>query len=328
MKILSTKKLILFITLATLSATAQFTADLAEGDVTVKISAEPQVIDPAQDLMLTITVESPSYLKAVLPDLQDRFQGFSMAEDFTSEPIEANGKTVITQRWKLTPEPAAERYRLAPFAVKVSDTSTNPAHNYSFATKPLLFPGTAERPPVTGEPEVTPEPEWIAPTAKTITLWIFAAIGALLAIAALIYGLTKISARVKEFRMSPIDRAMTELERLLHRNLPEKGFFKDFYVELTMVVRRYIERSHDVRAPEQTTEEFLAAAARHPDFTPEVLNQLKVFLESADLIKFAGQKADLKMTEEATGKARKYMKSDAELPDALSSNLNNSKQPK
>ena len=299
------------------TASAQFTAELYNGDIKVNLSAEPEIVDPARDLMLTITVTAPSGLHAILPDLQDRFQGFSMAEDFTSEPIEAGGQTMINQRWKLTPEPAAERYRLAPFAIAVKDSTSTSEHRFSFATKPILFPKGEARPPVTGKPEVTPEPEWIAPTAKTITLWIFVVIGAILAIAAILYGLTKISAKVKEFRMSPIERALTELERLLRRDLPGKGMFKDFYVELTMVVRRYIERSHKVRAPEQTTEEFLTAAEKHPDFTPEVLAQLKIFLESADLVKFAGQKADLSMAEDATEKARRYMNSDAEILSLL-----------
>lgn len=291
-------------------ASAQFTADLYRGDITVDLSATPEVIDPARDLMLTITVTSPAGLKATLPDLQDRFQGFSMAEDFTSEPIEAEGRTLVEQRWKLTPAPAAERYRLAPFAIAVEKTGSTPPRRLSFATKPVLFPTAATRPAVTGAPEVEPTPIWIAPTAKTITLWVFVIIGALLIVAAIIYGLTKISAKVKEFRMSPLERAISELERLLRRDLPGKGQFKEFYIELTMVVRRYIERSHHIRAPEQTTEEFLAAAKNHPSFTPEVMAQLKQFLESADLVKFAGQKADLKMTEAATEKARRYMNSD------------------
>ncbi len=287
---------------------AQFNADLSSGDVSIRLSADAAGIDPAHDLMLTITIESPAALKVTLPDLQNRFQGFSLAEDFATDPVEAGGRVQQIQRWKLTPEPAAGRYRLAPFAVTV-----NGAENYSFATRPVLFPHQAERTPVTGKPEVSPEPEWIAPTAKSIALWSFAIIAILLALAAILYGLTKISGRVREFRMSPVERAMTELERLLRRNLPDKGLYKDFYIELTMVVRRYIERSHDIRAPEQTTEEFLAAAALHPRFTPEVLGQLKLFLESADLVKFAGQKADKEMTELAAAKARRYIQSDAEL---------------
>ncbi|MDD2599953.1 MAG: hypothetical protein PHO37_12125 [Kiritimatiellae bacterium] len=305
------KQLNILLAAATLLATtaaAQFAADLSQGEITIRLTANSEIVDPAKDLMLTITIESPAAMKVTLPDLQERFQGFSMAEDFANEPVAAGGRVQQIQRWKLTPEPAAERYRLAPFAVIV-----NGAENFAFATKPVVFPKQAERPPVTGVPEVTPEPEWIAPTAKSIALWIIAGVGVLLAIAAMLYALTKISSRVREFRMSPIERAMTELERLLRRNLPGQGLYKDFYIELTMVVRRYIERSHHIRAPEQTTEEFLAAASEHPSFTPEVLSQLKVFLESADLVKFAGQKANQEMTDQATEKARLYIKSDAEL---------------
>jgi len=295
-------------TLLVTTAHAQFTADISNGDISIKLSAEPAIVDPAKDLMLTITIENPIQLKVTLPELQDRFQGFSMAEDFSTEPVEAGGRVLQSQRWKLTPEPAAERYRLAPFAVQVSGSE-----QYTFATQAVVFTKPDQRTPVTGKPEVTPEPEWIAPTAKTITLWIFAVIGGILLVVAIIYGLTKLSRRVKEFRMTPIERAMTELERLLDRNLPGQGFYKDFYVELTMVVRRYIERSHNVRAPEQTTEEFLMEASSHAGFTPEVLQQLKLFLESADLVKFAGVEANRDMADQATQKARTYIKSDAEL---------------
>ena len=107
--------------------------------------------------------------------------------------------------------------------------------------------------------------------------------------------------------MSPIERAWAELQRLLSRNLPGKGLYKDFYVELTMVVRRYIERTHGIHAPEQTTQEFLLAAAKHPLFKREVLAQLQTFLESADLVKFAGQEATLAMAEDATQKAKRYI---------------------
>jgi hypothetical protein len=111
--------------------------------------------------------------------------------------------------------------------------------------------------------------------------------------------------------MSPIERAWAELQRLLSRNLPGKGLYKDFYVELTMVVRRYIERTHGIHAPEQTTQEFLLAAAKHPLFKREVLAQLQTFLESADLVKFAGQEATLAMAEDATQKAKRYIEDDS-----------------
>ena len=277
----------------------------------MRLEASHERIDPARDLMLTITVEAPSHLEVKIPDLRERFTGFLTAEDFFMPPTTSGGRTLQTHRWRLTPEPAAEQYRLAPFAVEVLDKRHAPPQVSYFATKPVLFPVPPARPPVTGEPEVTPETVWIPPTAKSVSLWIIGVLASVALIAAALYGLTKLSSRVREYRMSPVERAMTELQRLLKRNLPAKGLFKDFYIELTMVVRRYIEREHGIRAPGQTTQEFLEAATNQPAFTPEIVAKLKTFLESADLVKFAGLKATIAMTEEATSKARNYISSDA-----------------
>jgi hypothetical protein len=292
-------------------SSAAFTADLSGGEVSIRLEAAPDTVKPAEDLLLTFTVEAPSHLQVKLPNLQDRFAGFSTAEDFASEPIEAGGRKRQVFRWRLTPEPAATRYRLAPFAVEALDARTSPPRRLAFATKPVVFPSEGPRPAVTGDPEVKPEPDWIPPTAKTVALWVFAALAGAAALAAVLFGLTRLSRQIREYRMSPVERAMAELQRLLGRNLPGRGLYKEFYIELTMVVRRYIERTHGVRAPEQTTQEFLLAASRHPVFTADVLAQLRTFLESADLVKFAGQEATVAMTDDATSKARAYIESDS-----------------
>ena len=113
--------------------------------------------------------------------------------------------------------------------------------------------------------------------------------------------------------MSPIERAMLELGRLLEKGLPGRGRYKDFYIELTMVVRRYIQRRHAVRAPNLTTDEFLRAAAATPAFTREALEGLRQFLESADMVKFAGVEATPDMADSATDRARDYLNTDSKV---------------
>lgn len=108
--------------------------------------------------------------------------------------------------------------------------------------------------------------------------------------------------------MSPIERAWAELDRLLKKDLPGRGRYKDFYVELTRVVRNYIQRKYSIKAPHMTTEEFLAA---FKSGSPQSLAALKNFLESADLVKFAGLEATPEMTDAATDSARGYLKDDA-----------------
>ena len=107
--------------------------------------------------------------------------------------------------------------------------------------------------------------------------------------------------------MSPIERAWVELDRLLKKGLPGRGRYKDFYVELTMVVRRYVQRKYGIKAPHLTTEEFLR------EFRDEgrgMRDELRKFLESADMVKFAGVEATPEMADEATDSARGYLKSD------------------
>lgn len=295
------------------------THELLTGEVKITLESTLDKVVPAADLMLTVTIDSPTYLKVVLPDLRTRFSGFSLADDFAADPVEAGGRKRQIYRWRLVPEPAALKYRLAPFAVETLDSRVSPPRRQTYATKPVLFPGEGPRPSVTGDPEVTLKPDWIPPTAKTVTLWILFVLIGLVACAAIVYGLMQISRRVKEYKMSPIERAMVELQRLLNRNLPGKGLYKDFYIELTMVVRRYIERTHGIHAPEQTTQEFLLAAAKYPQFKHEVLVQLRTFLESADLVKFAGQEATPVMAEDATQKAKRYIEDDSRHTDTPSS---------
>ena len=110
--------------------------------------------------------------------------------------------------------------------------------------------------------------------------------------------------------MSPIERAWVELDRLLKKGLPGRGRYKDFYVELTMVVRRYVQRKYGIKAPHLTTEEFLRNE-RIVELSNNRIAELKAFLESADMVKFAGVEATPDMADAATDSARGYLKSDS-----------------
>jgi len=289
---------------------AGFVSELSpRSSISIKLETDPPNVMLERDLMLTLTVESPAGQEIKLPDLRDRFSGFSKVEEFAGERLVAGERARQIFRWKLTPE-AEKSWRLAPFAVSVIDTAAKREVD-AFATAPVRFPPPPPRPPVTGEIEADPQPEWIPPTPRQVATWIFAALAGI----ALLFGafrlLMSLSRRVKEARLSPAERAMVELERLLGKHLPERGLFKDFYVEITFVVRRYVERTYGIRAPSQTTEEFLQAIKDHPRFTRAVAASLAEFLNAADQIKFAGVEATPARAEEAVTRVRDYIAADS-----------------
>ena len=272
------------------------------------VDATPRPVDPARDFYVTITLTAPSGVAVSPIDLRKRFKGFRLAEEFPEIPVKGeDGRTTYVTRWRLVPDPCAageeqRRYRLAPFSV---------TGDVEFVTQTIFFEPPPQREPETSQIEVDPKPD--APPLSWERVGFYAAVlaGALLALAVLYFVFRKIRQAVRVYRMSPIERALYELDKLLRKGLPGRGLYKDFYVELTMVVRRYIERRYGVRAPHLTTDEFLREAGSTDRFSPSALAELKAFLESADLVKFAGLEATPEMADGATGKARNYLTTDA-----------------
>ncbi len=80
-------------------------------------------------------------------------------------------------------------------------------------------------------------------------------------------------------------RALARI-RKLPRNSPEQ--IERVVVEASAAVRRYIEKRFGLRAPERTTEEFLAEAGSSGRFGPEEKALLESFLFECDRAKFAG----------------------------------------
>jgi hypothetical protein len=283
-----------------------------ENGISLSVDVEPETVDPARSVFVTVTLTSPHDIKATPPDLRDWVKGFSLVEDFAEKPYEKDGRTVQVVNWRLLPEPCAEEYKIKPFAVSASPSmlsSRADEGRYSFYTGPGRFGQPPPLPPVTGGMEVRVDRD--PPPIEDLAFEIAAALLACVAlVAALFFGVRHIARRVKEHRMSPIERAWVELDRLLKKGLPGRGRYKDFYVELTMVVRRYVQRKYGIRAPHMTTEEFLRECGASEGKVGDTAS-LRRFLESADMVKFAGVEATPEMADEATDSARGYLKGDS-----------------
>jgi len=281
----------------------------------LKIESETAAVDPARSVFLRVEVKTPSDRSAAMPDLRDRVVGFSLAEDFAEEPRkEKDGSTVQVANWRLVPEPCADVYKLRPFVVKASPKiykARSDEGMYSFVGGPVAFEKPAAREPVTGGMEADPKKDLPPLSWKLVGLVSLALLAALALLAGLVAVVRYLARRVKEHRMSPIERAWAELDRLLGKGLPGRGRYKDFYVELTMVIRRYVQRKYGIKAPHLTTEEFFAEIAKSNNQTLKQSNNLQAFLESADMVKFAGVEATPEMADAATDSARGYLKGDA-----------------
>ena len=280
--------------------------------VQLVLRAEPGAVSDLDGVEITLTLTHPDTLEVRLPeDFTDRLDGLVLEGSYESEPLTAGGTTRRELHLRARPVPGAPRLRIAPFPVRWTDPGGGgerwfPTHGVELARRSVLAEGEAA-------------PEGIVENLRPVRVHrsfrdivraarrgalVAAALAGLLALA------LWIRRRVRIARMAPRERALLELEALLARHLPERGEHKRFYVELTHVVRRYIERRHAIRAPRQTTEEFLRAAAESGRFPPETLSRLRAFLESADLVKFAGVAASDETARAAVASARAYLEAE------------------
>ena len=88
-------------------------------------------------------------------------------------------------------------------------------------------------------------------------------------------------------RLTAFDRAVARLDRLRRQGLPDSARLDAWYVELSDIVRRYIEERFALHAPERTTEEFLLEAGRSTGFSSAHRDLLTAFLVRCDRVKFA-----------------------------------------
>jgi hypothetical protein len=85
---------------------------------------------------------------------------------------------------------------------------------------------------------------------------------------------------------TPEEIAREAIRQLLARKLIEQGFLKDFYLELSEIVKRFLGLKLGIPSLERTTQEF-TRDLRATAIPPDRYQMIRDFLEDCDLVKFA-----------------------------------------
>ena len=161
----------------------------------------------------------------------------------------------------------------------------------------LMIPG-----PTLRVRDLTPEEDTalrFVPNAPPVAVvmpwrrWIWPALGGLLAGLAVAYLL------YRRFRRKTVDVppsaplrpaweiALERLQKIGRADWSAIGSWALFYIELSDILRTYLEGRFQIHAPERTTPEFLGEAAQSGALSDEQQRTLAMFLRHSDLVKFA-----------------------------------------
>lgn len=284
-------------------------SETERGPVKIEVDIAPKEPRLSDEPTLTLTVTADPKVRVEMPPFGDSLGEFIIRDFY--EPLKkmADGRQVQQQVYTLEPT-GSGTMSIEPITVTFFDErDSGDGQEHTIETEAMkLEVGTiidSEVPSLTDlRPSAGPVdlPDESLPTSS----WLL--VSSLLTIALLgLYLWRRSRSNVsREPELTPQQLAWRELNDLLSSKLSESDV-KEFFVQLTGVVRRYIERSTGVRAPEQTTEEFLREVTKTSVFAEAENQRLAAFLESADLVKFAGYQPDPENIKQSTHLAKQFI---------------------
>ena len=243
----------------------------ADGRCRAVLTVLPDRPSLADTLTLTLDITCPEGVSVEFPPFGERLGELEIIDIQTTDRQlvltaipQRSGKTPI---WAMTIQCGEQQIDLPAAELNIAaeiDTENASLDDIGLVTEPI------------------PLPKW----------HIYAIIAALVLITLILFWLfyrrkrTELSAEIHS--LSAQELALRRLAELLESRKQESDV-KGFFVELSDIVRWYVERLTGIRAPELTTEEFLNKIARpqQPTRFAGSLETLAPFLESADAVKFA-----------------------------------------
>lgn len=246
-----------------------------------------------EEIKLSILVEADSTASVVFPQEANEFLPLELLEAYEVDTLKKDAKYNLTRKYGLTQFDSGKYYipkqkiliNEKPFytdsiRIAVADVAVDTLKQKMYEIKDL----------VSVEKVSSNWWKWFLGI-----LGIFALFG--LYFYYFVFQLKAKKKKKKKKEIPPFDRALLQLNELDNSTLLLKSEYKDYYSELTNIIRQYIEEEVRIDALESTTAELIRKIeaqkkAGYLDLKDETIKNLKNVLQTADLVKFAKSKPD------------------------------------
>ena len=274
------------------------TASLAQSEPRISSAADTTSIRIGEQILFSVTVEADTTAQVIFPEDQT-FSPLETVEAFKTDTTRRESSMILLKTYALTQfdsgvyllptqriEIDGKGYFTDSLFVSVANVPVDTTVQKLYDIKPMME--------VSGRPG-----RWL--------LWVLW-IGLLVLLLGGAYywffiRKKKLTAAEEEALLPPFERAMRDLKRLESSRYLIQDEFKQYYSELTGIVRSYLEEEVHVSALESTTGQLIETLellrdARQLNLEPETLKQFQRILETADLVKFAKSKPEVLSAEQ------------------------------
>lgn len=302
--------------------------------LTLELHLDRERLTVAERLTVVLRAETDEEHAVKFTEVKE-FAGFAVASASAEKPeLAAAGRVAVRFRYVLEPL-VAGRAQLPALTVEAWKKAEAQAPVTTVVTEPVAVEVLS----LLAKDDAGATISDIAPPlAKPINPWWWVGLGlaGALALFLIVYLIRRRQRRIvpPPPPLPPHLLAYQALDRLLAADLLAHGQFKAFYEGLSAILRHYIEQRFGLKAPEQTTEEFLAGV-RAEGFTqgqpfdsapgtPGAASTLTAahklllgdFLRHCDLVKFARLTPSPSEAEEGVERCRRFVR-ETEPPTSL-----------
>lgn len=287
------------------------------GPVSASVHLESDSVKIGDPVALTIEVTAESGVELLMPVFGASLERFTILEFVPREHIDEAGRSVSTQLYRLQ-APVSGQQTIPPITIEFVDRrpgqreSPEDEDAYELLTERLTFNVESVVPEGAGN-DLKPLLGRLDPLAVDGPArwpWVAIGVGILIVCGTLFLVWRRLYGGVR--KQSAYQIALTRLDALEGRPRPDAHAMDAFFVELSDLVRHYLEERFVLHAPELTTEEFLDVAANSPDLTRSHRGFLQSFLHSADQVKFARFVPDSSAVETALSAVRGFLSQTAD----------------
>jgi hypothetical protein len=278
------------------------------GPIKVTVTVKPKNPRLGDLMRLELTAEAERGVEVTMPDFGEALGRFLIVRQ-KAEQEDTDKGTVHKQIYTLQ-APMSGRQRIPSLRVEYVDNRKGQdgetrellTEDFPIEVQPVTPDGevAAKLAPARGELTPHPRPGWLARN------WIFLALGAAALLVLVAFVMWRRQAAERK-RISAYEVAIGRLDALEASGMPGPDEADEWYVDLSSVVRRYLEDRFGLRAPELTTEEFLREARRSGALTDAHRGLLSSFLEGCDRVKFAGYHPEEGESRQALDSARSFV---------------------
>lgn len=283
------------------------------GPVSLEIVVQPARPVIGDVIELELEVRAEVGVEVLMPEFGEALGRFEIVDFAPSERLDDEGRTISRQKYRLQPSRSGAQ-SIPPLRVEFVDrrdgypSAPEGDDAYELLSERIALevaPILAADAPL----DLRPAHSDLGPRRAAFGPWWVWLLAALVVMGASLPFVWRayVAASTRRRQQSAYEVARSGLDALLSGGLPSAGTMDAFYVQLSLIVRSYLEDRFGLRSPELTTQEFLTEMGRSPDLARSHQQLLRDFLEQADLVKFAGHRPGAEAVSESISAAQRFL---------------------